>query len=44
MNSPNPLRSLVSSEPPAIGATTALGKRQPSCSAISWATVFEPSP
>jgi hypothetical protein len=35
---------LVSSDPPAIGATTALGRRQPSCSAISNAIVFEPSP
>ena len=43
-NSPNPLCSLVTSDPPAIGATTALGSRHPSCSAISNACVFEPSP
>src|SRR5256885_1884901 len=36
-NSPNPFRSFESSEPPAIGATTAVGSRQPSCSAISYA-------
>src|SRR5256885_7962054 len=34
-NSPNPLRSFERREPPAIGATTAVGRRQPSCSAIS---------
>ena len=42
--SPNPLRSLVTTEPPAIGAMTAVGNRHPSCSAISNAIVFEPSP
>jgi hypothetical protein len=35
---------LVTSDPPAIGATTAVGVRQPSCSQISKATVLEPSP
>jgi len=35
VNSWNPLRSFVTSEPPAIGATTAVGSRHPSCSAIS---------
>ena len=39
-----PLSSFVTSEPPAIGAMTASGNRQPSCSAISNAIVFEPSP
>src|SRR5881628_1735878 len=43
-NSPNPFRSFERSEPPAIGATTAVGRRQPSCSAISYATVLDPSP
>ena len=43
-NSLNPLPSFVTSEPPAIGATIALGSRQPSCSTISYAIVFEPSP
>src|SRR5438093_7622251 len=43
-NSPNPLHSFERSEPPAMGGTTAVGSRQPSCSAISYATVFDPSP
>ena len=44
MSSLNPFASFVTSDPPAIGATTAVGSRQPSCSAISNATVLEPSP
>ena len=35
--------SFVYIEPDAIGATTTSGARQPSCSAISNAIVFEPS-
>ena len=44
LNSRNPLRSFVTREPPAIGAITAVGSRQPSCSAISKARVLDPSP
>ena len=38
-----PCRSFVKSEPEAIGQATASGSSQPSCSAISNASVFEPS-
>ncbi len=41
--SENPWWSFVKSDPDAIGQTTTSGARQPSCSAISYASVFEPS-
>src|SRR3954451_21206936 len=37
------LSTFVSSAPDATGTTTCSGSRQPSCSAISEPTVFEPS-
>ena len=43
MNSSKPLAIFVYSEPDAIGTTQRSGISQPSCSAISKATVFEPS-
>jgi len=42
-HSSKPLASLVKSEPEAIGATTRSGVSQPSCSAISYERVLEPS-
>ena len=42
-SSAKPWWSFVYSEPEAIGATTTSGSSQPSCSAISYASVFEPS-
>ena len=42
-NSPNAFATLVMSEPPAIGMTTFWGSRQPSCSATSKPSVFDPS-
>ena len=43
MNSWKPRATLVNSEPEAIGATTRSGSSQPSCSAVSKASVLEPS-
>ena len=43
ISSLNAFRILRISEPPAMGQTTLSGSRQPSCSAISYPTVFEPS-
>ena len=42
-SSANPCPTLWKSAPEAIGATTTSGVRQSSCSAISYASVFEPS-
>ena len=42
-NCSNPCQSLLNIAPEAIGATTAVGTSQPSCSTISNASVFEPS-
>src|SRR3954454_12398231 len=42
-HSEKPLPIFVYSEPDAIGATIRSGVTQPSCSAISYAIVFEPS-
>src|SRR4051812_24301019 len=42
-HSSKPLAIFVYNEPEAIGATTRSGVRNPSCSAISYASVFEPS-
>src|SRR6516162_8363096 len=42
-SSPNPLSTLTSWAPEAIGTTTWAGSRQPSCSAISKARVLDPS-
>jgi hypothetical protein len=42
-SSSKPLLILVSCEPLAMGTTTWSGKRQPSCSAVSKARVFDPS-
>ncbi len=42
-SSSNPRRSFVYSDPDAMGATMASGARHPSCSAISKATLFDPS-
>jgi hypothetical protein len=38
-----PFQILVKREPDAIGMTTWSGVRQPSCSTVSYASVFEPS-
>src|SRR6516165_2838524 len=43
VSSPKPLSTLTSCAPEAIGTTTCSGTRQPSCSAISKARVFDPS-
>ena len=43
INSSKAFLILVINEPPAMGTTTLSGRRQPSCSAISKPTVFEPS-
>jgi hypothetical protein len=43
MKSWKPRATFVNSEPEAIGATTRSGSSQPSCSAVSYASVFEPS-
>ena len=43
MNSWKPRATLVNSEPEAIGATTRSGSSQPSCSAVSKASVLDPS-
>jgi hypothetical protein len=42
-SSSNAFLILTINDPPAIGQTTLSGKRQPSCSAISKPTVFDPS-
>jgi hypothetical protein len=42
-NCSKPCQIFVKSEPEATGAITASGSSQPSCSAISNASVFEPS-
>ena len=42
-HSEKPLAIFVYSEPEAIGATMRSGVSQPSCSAISYASVLEPS-
>src|ERR1035441_1766895 len=44
ISSSNAFLIFVISDPPAIGTTTLSGNFQPSCSAISYPTVFEPSP
>ena len=43
ISSVKPLSILVSWAPEATGMTTWSGSRQPSCSAISYASVLEPS-
>jgi hypothetical protein len=43
MKSWNPRATFVNSDPDAIGATTRSGSSQPSCSAVSYASVLEPS-
>ena len=43
LSSSNAFLILVINDPPAMGTTTLSGKRQPSCSAISKPTVFDPS-
>ena len=43
VSSPKPLSTLTSCAPDAIGTTTCSGSRQPSCSATSYPSVFEPS-
>src|SRR5579884_2079330 len=43
IHSSNPRASFVNSDPEAIGATTRSGSSKPSCSAVSKASVLEPS-
>jgi hypothetical protein len=43
VNCSKPFQTFVYIEPEPIGITTASGVRQPSCSQISNASVFEPS-
>ena len=42
-HSSNPRAIFVNSDPEAIGATTRSGSSKPSCSAVSNASVFDPS-